>query len=397
MSKIIPLSFSAWKDAECPFRFRVLRIDRSYKEPETEALQVGSEVARLLQDYRNTCIIRGLRNDASFFDANKELIPEPLRERVWKLIKAFIASEFVNVPIGPKWMHVEGKFAFDSDLKFLGTTKDAWLSPRVAFRSVADFCYYDPAAGELVIIDDKTGFGEPDELQLRLYAHLIRIAWMHYHNSIAQGMQLQKVRCVFNNLATQSKQELEFEPGETNGMREIILERIREVNAMTEWPARVCSMCKWCSVPGCENRESARQALVTAEASPVISIPEKIELPADAEKALLFVSFAEDVVARVKDLLKVWVEEHGPVSHGGKIAQFSDRESWKPVDLARLCKALIAYGATPELVWNNLSLTKSALETVVKKAKLEPKLPFIEAMVEKKSSKTFTIGNDRIK
>ena len=58
MSKIIPLSFSAWKDADCPFRFRVLRIDRSYKEPETEALQVGSEVARLLQDYRNTCIRR---------------------------------------------------------------------------------------------------------------------------------------------------------------------------------------------------------------------------------------------------------------------------------------------------------------------------------------------------
>lgn len=360
-------------------------------------MRIGSETARILAGYRRHCFDAKLKNDLSYFDDNHDLIDEDIREPVLKMVKSFASTNFVNVPLNAQWVQIESQMAFDSELRFIGISKDAWLSPKVAFRAVCDFTYFDPEAGELVVIDDKTGWGEPDDLQLRLYAYLMKIAWLQTHNSVGVGMQLNRIRCVFNNLATQSKKELEFDPGETNGMRETILERIREVNAMTEWPARVCSMCKWCSVPGCEIREAAEQAIITQPQSPVIGIPDAITILEDAEKALLFVSFAENVVSRVKDLLKVWVEEHGSVSHGGKIAQFSDRESWKPVDLARLCKALIAYGATPELVWNNLSLTKSALEKVVKKAKLEPKLPFIEAMVEKKSSKTFTIGNDRIK
>lgn len=397
MSKLYPLSFSAWKDSECGHRFKVLRIDRSYKDPETEPLRIGSEVARLLAGYRTHCFRQGIKNDVSYFDANKDLIPKDISDRVWELIENFEKTEFVNVPTDIKWVQIEGKFAFDGDLAYLGSDKDAWLSRLVAFRSVADFAYYDPSAGELVIIDDKTGFGESDELQLRLYSHLLKIAWMHDHNSIAQGMQLQKIRCIFNNIATKSTVELEFEPPETNAMYELILERIKEVNSRTEWPAQICQSCKWCTVPGCEIREETEKALLAQDNAPVIGIPDSIVWLADAEKALVFVQFAEDIVGRVKELLKAWVEKNGPVSHGGKIAQLVDRESWKPIDLAKLCKALIAYGAPPELVWNNLSLTKTALEKIVKKAKLEPKMPFIEAMVEKKSSKAFTITNDRIK
>ena len=397
MSKTIPLSFSAWKDAECPFRLRVLRIDKSYKEPESEAMKVGSEVAKFLANYRGWCLASQLRNDASYFDDNKDTLPEDVRDRVWELLTKFRDSVFVNVPLTLKWTQVEGRFAFDRDLKLLGSDREAWMHPEVAFRAVVDFAYYDPAAGELVIIDDKSGYGDSDNLQLKLYAHLIKSAWMQENNSISQGLQLKKIRCIFDNVATRSTQELEFEPGDTNGMHDLISQRIEEVNSMTEWPARVCSMCKWCTVPGCEIRESAERALVTAEGSPVIGIPDAIVWLADAEKALLFVSFAEDLVERVKGLLKDWVEKNGPVATGGKIAQFTDRESWKPIDLARLCKALIAYGAPPELVWNNLSLTKTALEKMIKKAKLEPKLPFIESMIEKKASKAFTIGNDRIR
>lgn len=397
MSKLLPLSFSAWKDAECGHRFKVLRIDKSYREPETDALKIGSEVAKLLAGYRAHCYQEGLRNDVSYFDRIKDVIPEAIRDRVWELVENFKQSEFVTVPLDAQWVQIEGRFAFDGNLTCLGSDRKAWMSPTVAFRSVVDFAYYDPQAGELVIIDDKTGYGDPDELQLKLYSHLIKIAWMQDHNSIATGMQLNKVRCVFNNIATRSSSEIEFEPGETNGIREQILERVQEVNAMTEWPARICSMCKWCSVPGCEIRESTEKALVQAEGSPVIEIPNEIVWLKDAERALQFLSFAEDIVDRVKALLRDWVEKNGPVSTGGKIAKFSERESWAPKDLAMMCKALIAYGAPPELIWNNLSLTKSSIEKIVKKAKLEGKLPFIEAMVEKKTSKAFTIGNDRIK
>lgn len=388
---MIPISFSAWTDFDCPFRFKVLRIDKSYKEPITDPLKIGSLVAESLAEYRKHCISNGLKNDVSFLD-NIDI-----DGRAAELIKSFKRTEFVTVPTDAKWVQIEGKFAFDENLSLLGSDKQAWLHPRVAFRTVVDFAYFDPQAGELVIIDDKTGYGEADDLQLKLYAHLLKTAWMQDNNSIAGGMQLRRIRCIFNYLAKRETEEFCFDPPETNPMHDTIVARIREVNSCAEWSPRICSSCKWCSVPGCEIRESTEKALVQAEGSPVIEIPSEIVWLKDAERALQFLSFAENIVSTVKGLLRDWVEANGPVASGGKIAKFSERESWAPKDLAMMCRALTAYGAPPELIWNNLSLTKSSIEKIVKKAKLEGKLPFIEAMVTKKSYKAFGVENDRIK
>ena len=394
---MIPISFSAWKDSECPFRFKVLRIDRSYKEPQSEAMRIGSETARILAGYRRHCIDAKLKNDLSYFDNNHDLIDEDIREPVLKMVKSFASTDFVNVPLNAQWIQIESQMAFDSELRFIGTRKEDWLSPKVAFRAVCDFAYFDPEAGELVIIDDKTGWGEPDDLQLRLYAYLMKTAWLQTHNSIGEGMHLKRIRCVFDNLATRTSSEHVFDPPETNNTRHEILERIEYVNGLTEWPATICASCKWCTVPGCEIRESAEKALLAEPNVPVIAIPSELTTEADAQGALAFLVFAGSIVDRVKDLLKVWVDEHGPVYAGGKVAQFAQRESWEPKDLAQLCKALIAYGAPPELVWNNLSLTKSGIEKVVKKAKLEKQWPFIHAMVDKKTTQAFGITNDRLK
>jgi hypothetical protein len=76
------------------------------------------------------------------------------------------------------------------------------------------------------------------------------------------------------------------------------------------------------------------------------------------------------------------------------VARYRDEESWKPKDLASLCAALVSFGAPKELVWSNLSLTKTALEKVVKKGKLESKQAWIDAYIEKKSTKAFGIVND---
>jgi hypothetical protein len=400
---MIALSFSAMNDAQCPYRFKVLRIEKSYKEPESEALRVGAAVATILQGYRAHCFKQGLSSDLSYLDGAKIVLDPDIKERVRELLTNFASTEFATVPLGAEWVHVEsrplgsdpkgiGGFAYNCGLAFLGSDKSAWLHKECAFRLKSDFCYY--LDGTLHIIDDKTGFGDGDEQQLSIYAYLVKLAW--FQNPKNSGKPLNAIVCTFNNIAKRTTTTIEFSPADTNSMREIIRKAIYDINERKEWPAVACSMCKWCSVPGCPIREDASKALVDHKDSPVVQIPNELFYVQDAEKALLFVQFAEAITDRVKALLKSWVEMNGPVMAGGKIARFQEKESWKPRDLSSLCAALVSFGAPKELVWNNLSLSKTTLDKIVKKGKLEARMPWIESHIERKSGKAFGIVNDSV-
>ncbi len=389
---MIALSFSRLKDVECPFRFNALYIAKTYKEPESERMRVGGAVAKILATYRNHCISNKIQNDVGLLGDIKARVQADLREKVVPLLDRFSRSEFVSVPIDAKWYQVEDRFAFNDNLLPIHGN-DAWFDKSVAFRAVVDFAFFDPKEGILDITDDKTGWGDSDELELKIYAYLLKTAWMS-SGDLTHGLRLKKIRARFNNIATGTVNEMELEPQETNSMRELILGKIKEVNAWTEYPARVCSCCRFCTVPDCPVRAESEKALVAADGSPVTEIPLKIFWQHEAEKALQFIDFADGIIGQVRDALKAWVDKNGPVVVGGRIAGYSDRESWQPKDLAAFCKALISWGAPPEMIWQNLSLTKSATEKVIKKAKLEKQMPFIESMVEKKVSRTFGIKND---
>jgi hypothetical protein len=79
----------------------------------------------------------------------------------------------------------------------------------------------------------------------------------------------------------------------------------------------------------------------------------------------------------------------------GKTAGFVEKESWKPKDLAGLMKTLSAWGAPKDLLWDNLSLTKAALEKIIKKAGIKDREPAIKEMLEIKTSRAFSITKDR--
>lgn len=399
---MIALSYSGMQDYQCPWRFKVLKIDKSYKEPESEALRVGAAVATILAGYRSHCYEEGLSSDLSYFDGVEIPLDPDIKDRVRELLENFASTEFATIPLNAEWVHVEsqpvnkaekiGGFAYNPSLYFLGHDKSAWLHKECAFRLKCDFLYY--LDGTLYVVDDKSGFGDGDETQLSFYAFLAKLAWMDKGPG-KDGKPLNKIVCSFNNIATRKTTTIEFSPQDTNPVREVIRTAIFDVNARKEWPAVACSKCGFCTVPGCPIREETSKALVAADASPVASIPTEIQWVQDAEKTLLFVQFAKAITDRVKELLEAWVEKNGPVMAGGKVARFQDEESWKPKDLAALCAALVSFGAPKELVWKELSLTRAALEKIVKKAKLEAKQPWIDAYIEKKSSKAFGIVKDK--
>jgi len=395
----IALSFSAWKDSECPFRFNALRIAKTYKEPETDAMVVGSAFASIMDRYRRHCFVTKLNSNMNFLDeaAAKSTLEGDRKARLIALIERFKSSEFAIVPVNnATWWESEWKTVFDGQLQYL-EHPDAWFDKSAAFRAVVDFCYR--VDQELYIIDDKTGRAAPDPFQLKIYAALM---------PRAIGMSPDRICCIFNNVVGK-KEVIEFCLADLRDVDAMILERHREVNSWTEFPAIPCDTCKWCTVPGCPLRTSAAEALALEVANyqvaaqggqPTLRIPDELTSPEDAEQALQFVVFAEEVVDRIKDLLRGYVEANGAVSSAGKTAELRANEPWKATSVEKIVRALAAYGVPTAQIWDSLSITESAIEKLLKKNKMQERAAMVLHYGERKAYKpSFGIYNhqaDRI-
>lgn len=404
------LSFSRWKDSLCPFRFHALYIAKSHKEPDTDAMKIGREVAEILCAYRAHCYRMAVTSDLGFFDQvkpNKEIA-----EQVFDLLGQFQRSLFISVPLGAGWVHTEGKFTFDSSLNLIAGD-DAWFSKSAAFRIIFDFAYV--LDDTLHIIDDKTGHGDPDKLQLELYAFLGKVAITHQKPALSE--KVRNVVCQFNELGKRQVDEFLFTfPDDFQDTRQKILDRLAEVNSWTEFPAVACSQCKWCSVPGCSIRESAQNSLVgaVADVAPAITLPTEITSKEEAEKAVQFVLFAEPVIDGVKELLRAYVDEHGPVYAGGKVAEVRPNEPWKCTDMEKLTgtavwlmkRKFLGDGMTEDqatmkakgAVLDMLSASESAVEKTLKKFRLNGSVDMLlKSTGERKKYKPrFGLYNDSI-
>jgi hypothetical protein len=390
---MIPLSWSALRDAQCPFRFDALRISKTYKEPQGEAAQINSHVAEILATYRQYCFDAVKPSDMGYLlkisqdktaDAGKT-------EKILELVERFINTPLLEIPLDASWVRIESKLAFDQHLNPL-PEKDGWFSKDVAFRMVSDFAYIHDRT--LMIIDDKTGRADTDKRQVDYYAHLLQ--------SVARNKGelggYDRICCIINELGKGRVEVVaEYEPGPVEGVREEIMEHLARVNAWTKFPAIACSQCKWCSVPACPLRTDSETALVVAGGSPIATIPTELTTREEAERAMMFVMFAERVTDQVKELLRTWVQQHGPVVAGGKVAEERENKPWKVTDLERLAKTILAFGVPIESLWKEMSLSESALEKLVKKSKLQAKLPILLSMGERKEYKPkFGLYNDKL-
>ena len=387
--KHIPLSYSRWKDADCPHRFNAMHIERSYKEPESDAMRRGGNVHLITEQYRRHCYQTRRLSDLEWLSRKIDSIED---QDVRQLVQNFSESAAVNLPMDAEWVQIEGRFAFGENLALLDGGKDGWFDPEVRFRMVLDFAYSQ--GDTLYLVDDKTGRGDPDSLQLELYAYLASQVYLSIH----KNKPIRRIVCVFNELGKRKLDSWEYTPSEVRDVRRKIFERLELVNSWKEYPAIACGQCKWCSVPGCPVRESAAKALVETTGCPTITIPDAITTPGDAEKAVLFLLFADGVVDGVKDILRAYVEANGPVAAGGKVAELRENEPWKCGDLEKTVKTLVAYGAPPALIWDQLSLSESGIEKICKKAKIKERLPMVlQTMGERKAYKPkFGLYNDKV-
>jgi hypothetical protein len=389
---MIALSHSRMKDMGCPFRFNALHVAKTHKEPRGEAAEIGSHVAEILATYRLYCLQKQISSDISWLaNVAADKVPDPDKTaKILGHIDTFTNTNLINVPVNPAWSRTEAKLAFDKNLKPL-PEDDGWFDKRAAFRMVADFAYIQD--NTLWIVDDKTGQGDTDPFQVRLYAYLL--PKLRPHNQVPS---YERICCVMNELGKRRCDVVgDYAPGEVEDVGQDLLAKLQEVNSWTEYPATVCSQCKWCSVPGCPVRGQVETALVEVSKPPVTAIPTEITTRDQAERAMQFVLFAESCADAVKDLLRAWVEANGEVYTMGKVAEMRPNSPWKATDVQKVAKALVAFGVQPEALWKELGLSESALEKLCKKHKLADRLPLLLAMGERKEYKPrFGFYNDKL-
>lgn len=341
MGNVIALSFSRDRDLQCPMYFHAKNIAKTYKEEVTTAMEQGGFVAKKLAEYRNHCIYKQLPHDASFFDNAHEQAPDP-EDAKW-LFRSFLRTPFAKMPVGAEWLQIESKLAF-SWPKWRACE---WFDKKhdVGWRFVPDFMYVQPGDGErlteLVIIDDKTGRGEPDEKQLEFYAWL----GLQTYNQIGDGRQICNVRTFFNNLRSPNDpNEQVFKAEDLSMVERQLASRIEYVNMeRMRWEPVACEICRTCKIPDCPKREQAIStvtSIANSENIPTFELKE-ITTQDEAERVLLFLQALDGVKTMASGSLRDWVAEHGPVLAGGQIAELTDVEKFTP-DLPKTVSTAIA-------------------------------------------------------
>jgi hypothetical protein len=382
---MIALSYSRLQNAQCPMRFDALYISKTFTEPESEPMRVGSAVHECLEKYLRHCFATSRESDLQWFDTYQ--FPEDISEKCQAMIATFRDRLGFQVPIGARWHSIEAQAAFNDFLLPL-PGPDGWFSKQAAFRTVVDFAYVH--GDTMYVVDWKTGRGDPDPFQTEIYAYLVPKLLPDALTHANSPHRVTRVACVFGELAKGRMNvagEYELRTGASHETHQRIVEWIERVNSWKEFPAVACDKCRWCQVPGCPIKEQPSAALVEHKDSPVTAIPKEIFFVQDAEKALLFIQFAEGIIDQVKELLRAWVEKNGPVAAGGKRAELRPNDPWKPGDVERILKTLVAYGIPKGDIFAALGLTESALEKILKKHKRSDKLPMLLSMGERKAYK----------
>ncbi len=198
-------SYSRLSDWEtCPLKAKYKHVLRM-KEPGSAAMQRGSMIHKLAQDYAEKTL--------------KVLPPE---------LKAF-ENDFKNLrALNPR---CEEQWAFKSDWSITGWFDRPWLRVKTDAMIIGK----DQTTGS--IIDHKTGkMKDEHQDQLSLYAV----------SSFARYPKLESLSSELWYLDEGKKTALDFERGQFKELKEFWVDRVRPMMEDTRFPAKPNRLCQWC-------------------------------------------------------------------------------------------------------------------------------------------------------
>jgi CRISPR/Cas system-associated exonuclease Cas4 (RecB family) len=338
--------------ADCPAALK-LQLDKAPSERPAPMI-IGGLAHEAIENYIRRCHRQKTPSDAALID---EIVPSlsgigPYESDVRGLLDRFAATfqVFLSEP------DLETKRAFTRSWK-----PTTWFGKGVRFRAVMDLIEVTDTGDEVVITDWKTGWKIPprseleEDLQLRIYAY---IASLLYPKAEQFTCRLWYVRPAF-------AYEFELFREDLGDVREDLERRMAAIDAEQKWTATPGDHCQGCLYRrSCDHYRRAGLG----------EIPDNT-----AELAAEYFL----VKARQKDLesaLKARVEAEGPLEQsGGKVLGFQAQEQVKIVETKAAVKELDRLGVPGPAIWDSLSLSKTAVEKLLRKAEQREHIPaFLE-------------------
>lgn len=208
-------SYSALKNFEtCPKRYAAYQVEKSVREPESEALRSGNALHRA-------------------FEARlKHATPLPLGMGMHEKLLAKLANTTGVI-------YAEQKLALTAEFK-----PSAWFGKATWFRSVLDYTVVRPDH-TASIIDYKTGRPAEDTTQLALMA-----VTLFHHDT-----RLERVKAALLFVAYDQVERAEYVREDVTEIWSEILPRVnklRDARQAHDYPPKPGALCrKWCSVTAC--------------------------------------------------------------------------------------------------------------------------------------------------
>jgi hypothetical protein len=368
MAKKRSYSFSKLETAEkCPWAYKKIYIER-LPRAETEPLVIGKMLHDLTSRYLDRLIEAQLQTDWEYAAG---LTPQEAPADVFDIWPRFF-NFFILPPMEAPG--VELKLAFDRNWKPI-----EYLGNDAFFRMVIDWTYRQD---ELVIVQDwKSNRVVPEtvekNLQLRIYGWGVRES--RYPDATEILLRLHFLRYGAEREVLLLPEDLATVPDELE-------KRIAQIESWKDFEPTPGSFCGWCGVMA--HCPVMAQALV----------PVNILYPAtreDAVKAATLLLAIQTMDAELKNNLKRYVNENGPVPVGDVVYGPKISTSYE-LDPKEITDYLLNEGGLEtDQAWGLLNLTKTGLESGLRKLRRKDLIPKVLELAPNKP--TEKIGFNKVK
>lgn len=343
----------------CPFAWKCRYVDE-VPEIKSESLITGSDLHEFLASYINHCIKEGVQTDLEYLDRYAFPDRGTLNRDIQAI--AHTVKDTFTVPrealTGPAM--VEKKLAFN---RFWNPVE--WDDPQAFFRGIIDLFHIEGALG--VVTDHKSNrqiMSKKDvegDLQLMIYAYLVFLLHPEIDEALPR-LNFLRYGCAMVSGAVLTRADVSHVP-------DLIARKAAIIEAEKDFPPKQNSFCEWCGYRShCPLME---KALTVREFH--------VDTVADATRAAQAVQMAELAIKDLKERLKGWVESHGAIRVDDRELGFV-KQVKRQFEAEEVVNKLLSYGVSRDEVWNELSLTQTAIKRLLKGLENKERLSDIMAM-----------------
>ena len=341
----------------CPWAFKTVYLDKIPRVA-NEARATGQTMHVMIADYLERLISLGQPTDWAWARLAAPGDGHPDIVEMWE--------RFYNtftLPTGLIAPGVERQLAFDRKWRPVKFT-----SKRARFRMVIDFHFRQDALG--VIVDWKTNRmmnGAEKNLQLLTYG---------WGRKQALYPDIEEVLLRRHFLRYSREREVTLGPDDLESVPAMLEEKIMVIEKDKHFDPSPGSFCGICGVTA--HCPVMSQALAPVE----VLAPSTLE---QAEKAASLVLALQKMEKELTTRLKEWVREHGPIRVGDMVFGASQVVSYE-LDPKKVTAILLNSSLSREEVWPLLSMTKSNLESGLRKTRHKDLIPKVLELIPRKET-----------